>query len=58
MYTLHNLKEHLDIRIVLLLGSTRYSDVVEVGECVFQLLILDDFVHKSLKHRNTKQNNF
>ena len=30
-----------------------HSDVVEVGECVFQLLLLDDFVHKSLKHRNT-----
>ena len=53
MSTLHNFKERLDIRIVFFLGSTRHSDVVEVGECVFQLLLLDDFVHKSLKHRNT-----
>ena len=53
MSTLHNFKERLDIRIVLFLGSTRHSDVVEMGECVFQLLLLDDFVHKSLKYRNT-----
>ena len=53
MSTLHNFKERLDIRIVFFLGSTRHSDVVEVCECVLQLLLLDDLVHKSLKHRNT-----
>ena len=40
MSTWHNFKEHLDIRMVLFVGSTRLSDVVEIGECVFQLLLL------------------
>ena len=52
MSTLHNLKERLDIRIVFF-SSTRHSDLVVVGECVFLLLLLVDFVHKSLKHDNT-----
>ena len=53
MSTLHNFKERLDIIIVFFLGLTRHSDVVEVGECIFQFLLLGEFVHKSLKHRNT-----
>ena len=52
MSTLHNFKERLDIRMVFFLSSTSHGDVVEVGACVFQLFLLDDFVHKSLKHRN------
>ena len=53
MSSLHNFKECLDIIIVFFLGSTRHSDVVKVEECVFQLPLLDDFVHKSMKDRNT-----